>query len=205
MNVNGHRSRLGKFSRFGIILLLLIVAVWLVARRDRSNPSETAQHPTESSRETQDPLSVAVPTSRSSSHSNLLGNTVVSQSTASNASEDALPERVQTWLRERLTPESFAAGIALLKDASLSEQARLLVLDKLHSWRRHLTPDNLKALFTETELLAKDANLPNVLRSRAVSAMATILVVLQEQKLLSRQEVGATKVLITPRVPVAPV
>ncbi|MCU0782577.1 MAG: HEAT repeat domain-containing protein [Verrucomicrobia bacterium] len=196
MKAKGPRSRLGVFSRFGIILLLAIVAVCLLARRDRSNPSELAQRSTEPTQK-ENQHSAAVPPSRSSNTTNPSGSAASSQPAATNLGGEAVPEHVQTWLRERLTAESFAGGIALLKDQSLSEQARVLILDKLHSWRRYLTPDNLKVLFAETELIAKDATQPRELRSRAVSAMATILVVLQEQNLFSPGEVQAYASFLT--------
>jgi hypothetical protein len=144
-----------------------------------------AKRPVGASRKENQPSGAVPPNTKNSS-----GSPVFSQ-TATNSNEEAFLERVKSWLHERLTPESFAAGLALLKDQSLSEQARVLVLDKLHSWRRYLSPDNLKALFAETEGIAKDGAQPRELRSRAVNAMATILVVLQEQNLFTPAEVKA--------------
>jgi hypothetical protein len=100
-------------------------------------------------------------------------------------------ELVQAWLRLPLTPETFADGIAFLRDRYLPGQARLIVMDKLHSWRRRLAPDDLILLFSETYPIAGDATLSAALRSRAVSAMASLLVVMQEQKALARADVEA--------------
>lgn len=193
MKAKRHRPKLGVFSLLGIILLLSIVAIWLLVRRDQSNPRKLA-NPSSEPAQSENSHSAGVP---SPNTANPPRSPVSSQPAVSALSEAAIPDSVQTWLHERLTPDSFTDGIELLKDASLSEQARLLVLDKLHSWRRHLTTDNLKALLAETKLLAIDANLPRVLRSRAVSAMATILVVLQEQSLLSQQEVESYSSFLT--------
>ena len=104
---------------------------------------------------------------------------------------EGITEQIQTWLRLPLTPPTFAQGIAFLKDQNLSEEARLLVLDRLHSLRRRLAPDQLELLFGETERIAGDATQPEALRARSVSAMATLLVVMQEQNLLARTDVEA--------------
>ncbi len=100
-----------------------------------------------------------------------------------------VPEKVQSWLKLPPTPEAFSEGIVFLKDADLSEVARLLVLDKLHSWRRHLGSDNIKTLFEQVELISANSAQPSKLRSRALGSMATLLVAMQEQNLVVRTDV----------------
>ena len=173
--------------------LAALIAVWLLLRHERgSSQNEQSEHPAGSSQENGGQSSATTPaTPASRVPTSQSGGTARSQAVAINPSGEAVPERVQMWLRERPTAESFAAGIALLKDLSLSEETRVLILNKLHSWRRNLSPDNLKVLFAETGFIAKDSTQPRDLRSRAVNAMASLLVVLQEQNLFSPAEVKA--------------
>ena len=182
----------GAIVTITVLLVLVTILLWphKSEQQKLTNAGRTDELGTHSTK-------LEIITVLSSSTTNPSVSEALSQLAATNLTGKAVPERVQTWLHEHLTAESFAAGIALLKDKSLSEQARVLILDKLHSWRRHLTPDRLKVLFTETELIAKDATQPNELRSRAVSAVATILVVLQEHNLLSPAEVQAYASFLT--------
>ncbi len=97
-----------------------------------------------------------------------------------------LPVKVQSWLSRSPTSEKFREGIAFLKDDKIPATARIVVLDKLHSQRRHLSPDKIKTLEKQFELIASDnAQAPN-LRARAAVAMATSLVLMQEQDIIGK-------------------
>ena len=88
-----------------------------------------------------------------------------------------LPERVGRWMAEDLTHSAVEEGVALLRDRLLLEPMRLLVLDRLESRRRTMTPDDLALLSAEVSTLAGDTSQPAILRARAVRAMAAIAVV----------------------------
>ncbi len=81
--------------------------------------------------------------------------------------------------------------MAFLADRDLTERARILIMDKLHSWRRHMGTDDIQRLFAEIEHIADDAAHPAALRACAVGAIATLLVVMREKNILARTQVEA--------------
>jgi hypothetical protein len=120
MKANGHRSRLGKFSRFGIIPLLTIVAVWLAARRDHSSPSELAQRSNEPTQKGDRP-STAVPLAPSPLP---LSKRKSATNSPSASSTQALSPELALSYDENL---SFEANLSRLKEfcRSLSGDPRL--------------------------------------------------------------------------------
>lgn len=192
MNRGQEHSGVSVAALVALGVLAALIAVWLLVAKGRSASTESAERSTGPSQANENPSSPAGAASLSSRVSrNSTGDAVFSPSVVTHSSGEALPERVNSWLGQGLARESFAAGIALLRDPSLSERARVLILDKLHSWRRSLPPESLKVLLAETESIAKDAAQPKDIRARAVNAMATILIVLQEQALFTPAEVKA--------------
>ena len=122
-------------------------------------------------------------------HQDARGEEEPTDNTASNPGEGSVAEKVQEWLREPWSHETFEKGLALLKDRSLSLLSRILVLDKLNSRRRQLDPDELQSLLTATKLLAKDPTQETALAARAVRAMASQFILMQEQGLLTRADI----------------
>lgn len=98
-------------------------------------------------------------------------------------------ERFHAWLKSSLSSATFNEELSFLDDDNLSGEERLLVLDKLHSWRRYLEPDQIKLLLSATISIAEDISQPPKLRSRAVNAVATVLVVMQEKDLIKQDDV----------------
>jgi|GEM_PF-3572643 len=116
MKANGHRSRLRKFSRFGIILLLLIVAVWLVARRDHSSPNELAQRSNEPPQKESRP-STALPTSPSPNVTNPSAIAARFQASASTVTgrvdRETMLRQLKRWVRKR---EGYDVEIVTAQD-----------------------------------------------------------------------------------------
>lgn len=115
---------------------------------------------------------------------------------ATSASAQQEPE-VLTWLDAPLTHETIAEGVELLKECLIDEQARVIVLDRLHSRRRAMPPEDLRLMFAGLFDLATDTVQPSKLRARAVDALAAQFVLIQEQKHADRIDTASLFAFLT--------
>lgn len=94
--------------------------------------------------------------------------------------QDPIPPSVRSWCRQPFSPSTFTAGIAFARDPALAEPARFMVIDRLHSWRHDLAPEQQHELLAAATRLATGATEPALLRAQAVGVIASAAITMEE-------------------------
>ena len=107
---------------------------------------------------------------------------------------------VRNFLERRWDDTSFDEGLSLVENQSESTESRILVMDKLRSNRRGLTPRESRQLFDQAALVVRDSAEPPKLLTSAVRTMASVAVLMEERGQLTKEEMRSDALFLVDMV-----